>query len=327
MPWYYWLSLIFLAFLCVGIFLSCKYNNPYKWIHIVGFPGSGKTTLSVKLAQQHIKKGWKVYSNIEIPGSYLIDPKDLGVYHMDQKAVIILDEIGLVWDNRDFKAFDKTSRDWAKKHRHAMHKVYSFSQAMDYDLKLRVVTDKLYLLINYFGWLSVAKEIKMKWVAVQPDTNSEGRIAQAMVLQPFILAPFGARIYTFIPRWIKYFDSFEWAQLPNKEYRPIQYPANIKKRFIPKVLRNSEFVFIGDSSAAAARTSRTFKLKDVLSRRIFKKNESLLDSPLESGRTERSEENPDSKGIGPNLISGASELDLTSLFNIQESEEQEGRRP
>ena len=143
---------VFCALLLLGcIYLSFKYRNPYKWIHIVGFPGSGKTTLCVKLTQQHLKKGWTVFSNIKIPGAYLIDPNDLGQYYVSRKAIIILDEIGLVWDNRDFKAFKNHSRNWAKYHRHHQHKVYSFSQSMDYDLKLRSVTDRLYLLVNYFS--------------------------------------------------------------------------------------------------------------------------------------------------------------------------------
>lgn len=238
----YVLPSILALLLLAGMFLSFKYRNPYKWTHIVGFPGSGKTTLAVKLTQQHLKKGWTVFSNIRVPGAYLIDPNDLGQFFVSPKSLIILDEIGLVWDNRDFKSFKQHSRDWAKYHRHHRHKVISFSQSMDYDLKLRSVTDKLYLLVNYFGWFSAAKEIKMKWVAVQPDANAEGRIAQGMVIQPFILAPFGARIYTFIPRWVKYFDSYDTEELPKKEYELIQYPAKMPRRFIPKKLRNSRFI-------------------------------------------------------------------------------------
>ena len=49
-----------LAVICALLLLGCmylsfKYRNPYKWTHIVGFPGSGKTTLAVKLTQQHLK--------------------------------------------------------------------------------------------------------------------------------------------------------------------------------------------------------------------------------------------------------------------------------
>ena len=129
MSTFLWVFTIVFSVLLVACFaLSIKYRNPYKWIHIVGFPGSGKTTLATKLTQQHLKKGWIVYSNIEIPGSYLLDPSDLGKYRQDPKSIIILDEIGLVWDNRKFKEFSDNNRDWAKKHRHHQHKVYSFSQ-------------------------------------------------------------------------------------------------------------------------------------------------------------------------------------------------------
>lgn len=258
-----WVFTFIVSFLVFGaIYLSFRYRNGYKWSHIVGFPGSGKTTLCVKLAQKHLKRGWTCYSNIEIPGCYLLDPDDLGKFWQSPKSVIFLDEIGLVWDNRDFKSFKHHSRDWAKKHRHHRHKVYSFSQAMDYDSKLRTVTDNLYMLINYFGWLSVAKQIKQIWVVVEPTSDSEGRIGQGVRISPFILAPFGARIYTFIPKWVKYFNSFETENLPHKEYKAIQYPANMPKRFIPKNLRDSEFVQFPDSPAAKGSKNRRRKNKD-----------------------------------------------------------------
>lgn len=308
---FYVFSCIILVLLLVGIFLSFKYRNPYKWIQIVGFPGSGKTTLSVKLAQQYLRKGWSVYSNIEIPGSYLIDPDDLGKFWQATNSIIILDEIGLVWDNRKFKDFKDHSRDWAKKHRHHKHKVYSFSQSMDYDSKLRDVTDKLYLLINYFGWLSVAKEIRMKWVAVQPDTNSEGRIAKAMIISPFILAPFGARIYTFIPHWTKYFNSFELPDLPHKEYKKILYPSNMPIRFIPKPLRNSDFIAIADPAPAARRAG--------FYKRFFSKfgaaHKSLFPpKPLKTSGDSASESEDAFEGSLQKNYPGQTEIDITSFL-------------
>lgn len=308
---FYVLSCIILVLLLVGIFLSFKYRNPYKWIHFVGFPGSGKTTLSVKLAQQHIKKGWTVYANFPIPGCYLFDPDDLGKYSQYSNSLIILDEIGLVFDNRNFKAFSNEVRNWAKLHRHFRCKVISFSQSMDYDSKLRAITDKLYLLVNYFGWFSAAKEIRMKWVAVQPDTNSEGRIAQAMVLSPFILAPFGARIYTFIPHWTKYFDSFETMDLPDKVYKKILYPANMPKKFIPKPLRNSDFIAVADP-AAAARRAGSHKL--FFSKFAAAHKSPSPPDPLKTSGDSASESEDDFEGSSQKNYPEQYEIDITSFL-------------
>jgi len=48
-------------------FLTKKYINPYKLIMIFGPKGSGKSTFLAKVAIEHIKKGWNVYSTLTIP--------------------------------------------------------------------------------------------------------------------------------------------------------------------------------------------------------------------------------------------------------------------
>ncbi len=49
-----------------------KYRNPYKLFMVFGKKGSGKTTLMCKMALKYRKKGWHVYSNVHIPGTYLL---------------------------------------------------------------------------------------------------------------------------------------------------------------------------------------------------------------------------------------------------------------
>lgn len=224
----YLIICLILIILCIPfVYLTIKFSNPYRCIMIVGVPGAGKSTLMVKLAQQYRARGWNVYADTYIPGTYKIDPSDLGQFAQDEKSIILLDEIGTTWDNRAFKQFQTYSRDYFKLHRHHKHRIFMFSQSFDVDKKIRDVTDKIYLLINFFGWFSVAKEIKMRWVAVQPGENSEGRLAKAMIVTPFLLAPFGARMYIFIPRWVKLFNSFELDPLPAKTYAYTPYPPGV----------------------------------------------------------------------------------------------------
>lgn len=248
MTFWFWLGVICCLFLLVGIYLSLKYRNPYKLIMIFGKKGAGKTTYLCKLAQQHIKKGWKVYSTVTIPGTYKIDGEDVGLLQFPRNSVILMDEVGMLYDNREFKNFKTSTRDYFKLQRHYGHKVYLFSQTWDIDVKLRNLTDQMYLLVNFFGWLSVGKQIKRRIVVVKPSENNESRIADELVISPFILTPFGARVYTFIPHWVRYFDSFEAPELGEYKTRYIEYPADLPKRFIPKRLRKRKVSCDGEGA-------------------------------------------------------------------------------
>lgn len=98
-----------ILFIIVGLFLferaTRSYLNPYKLIFLFGKKGSGKTTNLTKIALEHLKKGWKVYSTIEIPGTTLFDVQDIGKRTFPEKSCILIDEVGMIWDNRDFKQF------------------------------------------------------------------------------------------------------------------------------------------------------------------------------------------------------------------------------
>lgn len=191
---------------------------------VFGKKGSGKSTYMVKLTAKYLKKGWKVYATNHIPGAFYFSPEDIGKYHFPENSVLLIDEVGMIWDNRNYKGFKPEVRDWFKLQRHYRCCVYLFSQTWDIDIKLRNLTDKLYLMINYGNCLTVCKEIKRKITVVKPSENAESRIADELIISPFFLAPFGARHYIWIPRWSKYFDSFDAPKLKLKEWLRVEYP-------------------------------------------------------------------------------------------------------
>lgn len=187
---------------------------------VFGKKGSGKTTLLVKLAIQHKKKGWNVYSTMDVPGCYKIVPDDLGTYAIPPRSCILCDEVGMIWDNRQFKDFKLSTRDYFKLQRQYKHKVYLFSQTFDVDIKIRNLCDSMYMCFCLGGFFSYAKEIKRKLVVVKPSPDAESRITDELVITPFFLAPFGGRIFTWIPHWIPYFNTAYMAKtLPRKPYR------------------------------------------------------------------------------------------------------------
>lgn len=228
---YFWIFVVVLLIwlFAVIIFYAIKGRNPYKLYMVFGKKGAGKSTYMVKLAYKYSKKGWTVFATNKIPGTYYFDTSDIGRFSFPENSVILIDEVGMVWDNRQYKDFKPEVRDWFKLQRHYRCCVYLFSQSWDIDIKLRNLTDKLYLMINYANVFTVCKEIKRKITVVKPSENAESRIADELIISPFFLAPFGARNYVFLPRWYKLFDSFEAPALPVKSFQFIEYPDKVPR--------------------------------------------------------------------------------------------------
>lgn len=191
------------------------------------------------------KKGRPVYSTENVAGAYKISAEDVGYVQFPENSVLLLDEVGMIYDNRNYKNFKPEVRDYFKLQRHYKHTVYLFSQTFDVDIKLRNLTDSMYMLVNYFGFLTVGKQIKRKLVVVKPSQDAESRIADELVITPFFLTPFGARVFVFIPHWIKYFDSHSAPELEHREYKLVEYPDGVKVegRKIKRILDRSRFRF------------------------------------------------------------------------------------
>lgn len=231
-----WLFFIAFCLLLIPfVYFTVKYRNPYKLIMVFGKKGSGKTTFLTKMTYKYQKKGRPVYSTEWAPGVHLFDVNQIGYMMFPENAVIFIDEVGMVWDNRNFKQFKPEVRDYFKLQRHYKHTVYLFSQTFDIDVKLRNLTDSMYLLKNHFGWFSVARKIKRSIVIVSPTGESESRIADNLEFEPLFLSLFGANtiICTFIPHWAKLFNSHEAPELAENESEYIEIPDNpeIKKMY------------------------------------------------------------------------------------------------
>ena len=230
---------VLLFFIIFFAYFTYKYRNPYKLIMVFGKKGSGKTTFLAKTAYQYLKKGRPVYSTERIPGVVQFSVEEIGKVTFPEDAVLLIDEVGMVWDNRNFKTFKPEVRDYFKYQRHERHIVYLFSQTFDVDVKIRNLTDCMYLCKCHFGWLSVARKIKRSIVLVQPTGDTESRIADNLEFEPLLLSLFGAKtcIFTFIPHWVELFDSHEKLGLPvypDTETVPVPKSAESMFRFQKK---------------------------------------------------------------------------------------------
>lgn len=209
-----WTILIVIFILMVLFLVLTKdFVNPYKLIMIFGKKGSGKTTFLTKTAINYLKKGYTVYSTIDIPGCITFDVNLIGKYTFKPESVVLIDEVGMIWDNRDFKNFRTDVRDFFKYQRQYKLRMYLFSQTFDIDLKLRNLTDEMYLLRNVARVWSVARRID-KRITIQKseDSSKPGDLVDDYAFAP-LLAP-SSYIITFIPRWTSYFQSYAPKSLP-----------------------------------------------------------------------------------------------------------------
>lgn len=209
------------AFLAVFHFSTRKYLNPYKLIFIFAKKGQGKSTLLTKMALQHLKRGWHVYSTEPIPGCYLIAPEDIGYFEFPCHSLVVIDEIGMIWDNRNFKSFKPEVRDWFKLQRHRKIKVICASQSFDVDKKIRDLADDMFLLQKKFRVFSYGKRILKILDITEATGDSESRIVDNLKFDSIFWFWAGSRTLTFIPAWTKYFNTFAAPQLAYKDFLKI----------------------------------------------------------------------------------------------------------
>lgn len=203
-------------------FLTKKYIQWEKFYFIFGKKGSGKSTTLTKIALNYLKKGYKVYTSFEIPGCIGFDPHDIGHYKFDEYSIVIVDEMSLLYSNRDFKTMDKKVIEWVQQLRKQHCRLYGASVAFDIDLKLRDQADYLYLMKKYLRIFSVCRQIDKSPELIKANQFTEARITDQLGFV-FPLLP-GAFIISFIPHWAKFFNTWEnTLDLPSINDRTVYY--------------------------------------------------------------------------------------------------------
>lgn len=112
----------------------------------------------------------------------------------------------MIWDNRDFKSFKPQVRDYFKLQRQYKNKVVLFSQTFDIDLKLRNLTDEMWLLSNFARVFSIQRKITKKITISNASNNSRG--VSDLVDEYKFVGLLGGVKFTFIPRYIAFFNSY-----------------------------------------------------------------------------------------------------------------------
>ena len=121
-----------------------------------GVPGVGKSTVLVKEARRGLRKKYitikglrkrydKIYTiNIDIKDCERITFKDLEKYKFTN-SLILIDEITMDADNRNFKSFTEEARDFFILHRHlGCDIIYATQNFENVDKKIRDLTSELW---------------------------------------------------------------------------------------------------------------------------------------------------------------------------------------
>lgn len=209
-----------------------KYKNPYKLIMVFGKKGSGKSSFLVRQAIKYQKKGYVVYTNMSdccLADVRIINPDDLGDFVPCENSCLLLDEVGMLYDNRNFKNFKPAVRDFFKLQRHYRVVCFLASQTFDIDKKLRDLTDSMLLISNFLTAFSLVRPIRKSITLTEASSEGESRIAENLKFMLFTTW----RLY-WIPGTIKYFESFKVPQKPNLEYHIPDYPikSNARKHML-----------------------------------------------------------------------------------------------
>lgn len=190
-----------------------------------GVPGVGKTTLLTKLAVKAIKRMNKgkgpyenVYTNFYCKGARRIDFNDLKTFKVTN-SLILLDEITMDADNRDFKNFPDEIRDFFILHRHLHNDIIYATQGYDaVDKKIRLLTQELWYMqrsvIPFLSSLTTAKRI-YRTIDINEHTSE---LTLGYRFCNFVESMCTSNFQTvWRRRYYKYFDSFDEGVL---ECRP-----------------------------------------------------------------------------------------------------------
>lgn len=200
---------------------------------IFGLPGSGKSLFLGLLADKALhgkplrlagvsfgafKKYDRVFTNFPFSGAYKLDFDRLGYVDMS-KSLVLIDEIMMFADSRNFQTFGENLKFFFSQHRKMRIDVIYCSQAYDdVDKKIRNLTDSYYYISRWLLGYSVVKPIKAFFRV------SEGQISSGY--------DFGAPLNFYWMRRKKYFkmiDTNYMVAAPQLEaYSPELWDSGIK---------------------------------------------------------------------------------------------------
>ena len=189
-----------------------------------GVPGCGKTTILTSIAQKELRlkrRGRSAYdhilTNFYCQGCEMVDFQDLGHYFISH-SLILIDEVSLYADSRDFKAFTKGLRDFFTLHRHVFCDIILFCQ--DYSKMDKVIRELTYDL--WYVTKPVAPILRNFSISKRIYRNITINEYTSDLVLGYRFSKLMERLFskvvrfTWRPKWYKYFDSFDPGTLTDR---------------------------------------------------------------------------------------------------------------
>lgn len=189
-----------------------------------GKPGVGKTTLACKFMVKKQKQYDHVFANFPatVPNGFYWELDGLGEWSYPPSSYVAIDEAGIEYNNRAYKALPKSTIAWFKKHRHFLCDIDVFSQSWeDMDVTIRRLAPELWYMYRLGPWTLCRRVYKRVTVNKETEQIIDGyRMASMLWLLVWPLQlgfPFDKKFtLTFRPFYYKYFDSWEREELPDR---------------------------------------------------------------------------------------------------------------
>lgn len=195
-----------------------------------GVPGCGKTTLLTKIAIKELKNKYNpfrkkfsydyIYTiNFSCPGCIEISYDDLANFKFFN-SLILIDEITLNADNRNFKQFSHEHKEFFLLHRHlGLDIVYATQNFENVDKKIRDITQDLWYMsksvVPLFKHFTTAKRI-YRCVNINEHT-SDLTLGYRFcnLIESFFVSNFKI---VFRPFYYKYFNSYDELSLSSRPF-------------------------------------------------------------------------------------------------------------
>lgn len=183
-----------------------------------GVPGCGKSTILVREYKKNKRRYDHIYSiNIQIKGVDMITKEDLEKYKF-KNTLILWDEITMDADNREFKTFSKSLRDFFILHRHfGCDIIYATQNFENVDKKVRDLTSELWYMsksvVPLFKHFTSAKRI-YRAININEHTSE---LTLGYRFCNFIEGLFVSNFrIVFRPRYYRYFDTHDELSLKDR---------------------------------------------------------------------------------------------------------------